>query len=195
MFEREWRDLAWVPRWTIIRTLRQQSVAEHSFFVALYAHDIALLINQTPAGNTCNYDLGRLQRLALIHDAEEAITGDTPGPIKRSLYRDDADEIVAKMVQRRFPHDPYTPSNEERAIIRTASLLEETLYLAGEVQMGNRAAEAVFRRSTERLYRIWRTLPARKETLERLWQEVVDPAIDRELHQPSAVNENNADLG
>jgi 5'-deoxynucleotidase YfbR-like HD superfamily hydrolase len=165
-------------------------VAEHSYFVALYAYDIARLLYE--GGEAI--DLGRLQRMALIHDAEEAITGDTPGPIKRSLYRDDADDVTRRMVMQRFPHDPYNPDDIERAIIRTASLLEETLYLAGEVQMGNRAAEAVFRRSSERLYRIWRTLPASPRNLDTWWQDRIDPAIDRELHQPSAINENNGDL-
>ena len=39
-----YRDMAHVPRWVIARTHRRQSVAEHSYFVALYARQIAIEI-------------------------------------------------------------------------------------------------------------------------------------------------------
>ena len=43
-FALAWRDMAYVPRWVILRRHRQQYLAEHSYFVAIYAQQVARLI-------------------------------------------------------------------------------------------------------------------------------------------------------
>lgn len=65
--------LADIKRWHIVKMDQKQSVAEHSFFVALLAMRFAAAIG-------C--PVGRVVQYALLHDAEESWTGDIPSPMK-----------------------------------------------------------------------------------------------------------------
>lgn len=65
-------------RWSIVPTTRTQSVAEHSFNVAMIAGRIA---RHAPI---C-IDAGVLREAALMHDAPEAILGDMPTPTKSKM--------------------------------------------------------------------------------------------------------------
>jgi 5'-deoxynucleotidase YfbR-like HD superfamily hydrolase len=64
----KFRDLAHVPRWAIARTNRQQSVAEHSYYVTLYAIAIAQELEVPITGGFISY--------CLLHDMDEIHTGD-----------------------------------------------------------------------------------------------------------------------
>lgn len=68
--------LTYVPRWSIIPINRPESVAEHSFRVAVIAMEIA---------QRSNLETYPVIYRALIHDAPECATGDLPSPIKRRL--------------------------------------------------------------------------------------------------------------
>lgn len=72
--------LSHVPRWTIIATSRQQSVAEHSYRVAVIAQFIVDRIKNINDRNGMT-----LLRWAIMHDGPEAKTGDVPTPFKRML--------------------------------------------------------------------------------------------------------------
>lgn len=65
-----------VKRWHIVDMIKDQSVAEHSYMVAMIAANIA--------HKTGYSDLIQNQAItmALIHDATEGITGDVPSPVK-----------------------------------------------------------------------------------------------------------------
>lgn len=67
--------LSHVPRWGIVRTIRQQSVADHSYRVAFIAMEIADR-SGIPVTTT-------LIQYALTHDVEESVTGDIPTIVKR----------------------------------------------------------------------------------------------------------------
>jgi 5'-deoxynucleotidase YfbR-like HD superfamily hydrolase len=67
--------LSYVKRWTICDMLREQSVAEHSYRVAVIAREIALVYDNTEFTAT-------VVSLALSHDGDEADTGDAPSPSK-----------------------------------------------------------------------------------------------------------------
>ncbi|MEE8608607.1 MAG: HD domain-containing protein [Nitrospiraceae bacterium] len=68
--------LTYVPRWSIIPINRPESVAEHSFRVAVIAMEIA---------QRSNLETYPVIYRALIHDGPEAATGDIPSPMKRVL--------------------------------------------------------------------------------------------------------------
>ena len=68
--------LADIKRWSVVRIDQKQSVAEHSFFVTLLAMRLA---------NAIGAPVGRIVQYALLHDAEEAWTGDIPAPVKHTL--------------------------------------------------------------------------------------------------------------
>lgn len=76
----EYRILDYVQRWGIAPRLQQQTVASHSFYVALYTAQLCRIIGAD--------NMSRLYcvEYALVHDAREAWESDPPGPAKRSLY-------------------------------------------------------------------------------------------------------------
>jgi len=68
--------LRYLMRFPNCRRLHEESVAEHSFFTTLYALFLGRLLGGMP--------MDRLLMKALIHDVEEAVTGDVPRPFKHS---------------------------------------------------------------------------------------------------------------
>ena len=127
------RNLAWVPRWVIMKRNRTQSVAEHSFFVALYSIDVAKIV-----------ELGvefypNLLQYALTHDMEEMITGDLPAPYKHALPSTAAPWIVRTWEALEAPIS-LVDNDVVRQIVKTADLIDSFLYLEEEVQMGNMIA-------------------------------------------------------
>lgn len=162
---------------------RRQSVAEHSYFVAAYAFDIAYMLRITEP----EFNL-RLLIKALYHDAHECFTGDIPGPLKNRLIVIEP-QMLSDMERGRIAERP-TPSKVKPCsldwiplILKVANLMDEVLYLAGEVQMGNRAVWDMRVASTARLKKAWFKLPAERVgfgDLEYVWNYRVIPAISRE---------------
>jgi hypothetical protein len=62
-----------VTRWHIVRTVRPQSLAEHTFDVVMIARAVAKI---------AGYDDYEIIKAALLHDLDEIITGDIPTPTK-----------------------------------------------------------------------------------------------------------------
>src|SRR5919202_5216240 len=71
--------LRFIQRWRLMRNAVPESVAEHSFRVALLAHALCT-IGRAVFGR--DVPVERVVTLALFHDAEEVITGDIPTPVK-----------------------------------------------------------------------------------------------------------------
>jgi 5'-deoxynucleotidase YfbR-like HD superfamily hydrolase len=143
MFPRELRDTAFVPRWAIVRTLRQQSVAEHSYFVALYAQRIAHVLEwQGP--------MDKLLTNALYHDLDEILSGDIASPAKQVIKKASGvgyNLFVKWLFQQTEKRVPYYAGCVEgmgewekdiTAITKTADILEAVLFLCDEEFMGNR---------------------------------------------------------
>ena len=179
MFDHEMRDLAHVHRWGILRRIRQQSVAEHSFFVTIYAIEIAEFIKWPGDHYT-------LIRGALSHDMPEVRTGDMPGPTKRAVL--DAgrlDSFEHRTMQDLFPlHQSFFRINGEAgAILTTADILEATLFLADESHLGNRSVGSrdnpkdPFGSNVQRLLRSVLRLPCEVDTQAALIEKM-SKAID-----------------
>lgn len=160
MLERELRELSFVPRWGVLRRVRSQSVAEHSYYVALYAGHVADLVGW-------NGDRGALLRSALVHDLPEASTGDMPGPAKRAMMDPERSVSVERhYMQTRFPDDfgawlGTKGDPEIRLLVKVADLLDEIMFLQTECQLGNQNAGVIgdtrtpLGNSYKRLRAIW----------------------------------------
>lgn len=152
MFERELTDAQFVKRWSIVRTLIPQSIAEHTFLVTHYANDIAIYL-----GLAKPLHLRLLQR-CIWHDAKDEIfTSDLPGPNKRGLLDaigpDAKGKWNAKLqtwAERVFPNlinreggrsEPDPGAEVIELILKTADWLEAAVRMATEFQMGNQCAE------------------------------------------------------
>ncbi len=77
---REMLNLSYVPRWAVVPMLRPQSVADHSWRVAVIANELAFRMRGSS-------DYGSLPgtsviRRAIFHDIDEAETGDIPATVK-----------------------------------------------------------------------------------------------------------------
>ncbi len=187
MFESVRRDLAWVPRWGIMRVNRRQSVAEHSYFVTCYGLEIARRIGW-PDG----YELGlhralrcesrgdALHLLALYllrHDESEVIEGDIPGPVKKLISRN-TDGLVP-MLARRFGEPPAL-TLDMKAIRWTADRIDEAMYLAGEINSGNQSVRCALEKVRKDLARGVGQLPTDTDTRARLAEDF-RTMIDSEL--------------
>ncbi len=67
-----------VGRFSVYKCHFREDVAQHSYFTALYA----MILADLERGNGVRIDSERLLRMALLHDAEEARTGDIHHPFK-----------------------------------------------------------------------------------------------------------------
>lgn len=138
-----WRELAYVPRWGIFRRNRDQSVAEHSYYVSVYAGQIAEMVKWKG-------DAAMLLKAALIHDLFEGRSGDIPAPFKRQMGIDEK-HLEAEW---KYFHDNFRDQlpvlaalrgdPQIAAIVRVADRLEGCIFLATEWMSGNRYAGRMY---------------------------------------------------
>ena len=156
-------NLSNTKRWTIRPTLRDQSVAEHSFRVAVIAMEICRALNQDglPSSNVIEY---HVLVWALVHDGPEAETGDIPYTAKRNIPDEMVERIEHKLCPwyEQFERRIHPP---ELAIIKIADKVEEVLYLREWGTSGSDAAqEMAFHLACERVWEAasrfgWSDLP------------------------------------
>lgn len=137
MFDHKLRMLAFVERWNIAPRLHRQSVAEHSYFVALYSGMLAERL-----GISADLKL-KILDYALRHDMPEYRTGDMPGPGKRAIvdpgllrtYEIKAMEDVGQTFYNPLDyHEARTVYN----IVKAADTIDAYIWITMEVAHGNR---------------------------------------------------------
>lgn len=178
-FASGWRDMSYVPRWGIARRIRTQNLAEHSYFVALYSSQIADIIKW-------GGDRGELLKYALLHDIDETITGDIPGPFKRAAV----DKIKAKKAINDVMVEKFGPDNvsvindasdDIKNIVKVADCIDEICYLEEESLMGNhRWLEKVRKEAMRRLVSRFDSLPFKtKSDKDSAWSVVFESLVDQ----------------
>lgn len=68
-----------IKRWSLMRNIQSENIAEHSLQVAMIAHALALISKQQ---FNADIDERDVVILALYHDIGEVIIGDLPTPVK-----------------------------------------------------------------------------------------------------------------
>ena len=179
-FPPELRTMSVVPRWSIVWTLQRDTVANHTYFVTFYAHAIAHLIKW-------DGDLGALLFRALVHDAEECISGDIVSPIKDEIVSDRAYAFLQLKLKERMPFvvrdletaaaDDGDWDEEAWRIIKSADKLDALIFLLTERRLGNGVVATHLPRAWARAEAYWRALPAEKDVINELWNTVVVPAV------------------
>ena len=77
------RSLMTVGRFSVYKCHFREDVAQHSYFTTLYA----MILADLERDKGTKVDSERLMRMALLHDAEEARTGDIHHPFKHQDIR------------------------------------------------------------------------------------------------------------
>lgn len=132
MFKGRERIAAEVHRWSTMPRIKEQSMAEHSFYVALYAMHLCDFL-KLPLPR--RYPI---VQWALIHDMPETVTSDIPGPVKRQVTNHRQMEVLEKKIFEELGSSywPY-PEAQTRDIVKAANLIDEIFYIHSERVMGN----------------------------------------------------------
>lgn len=143
MFITDALALSIVPRWAIVRAFRHQSVAEHSFNVAMITRELLTRYDHLTiperGDNGPQYPTIRPYNviwLALTHDIEECVTGDIPRHAKHSILRMKRDivELVPDLPQIGF-------TLQEHNLVKLADIMEAATWI--RMNGVGRHAEAV----------------------------------------------------
>lgn len=142
--------LRFIQRWVLMRSAVGESVAEHTFQVALLTHALCTIAHEVFGKPV---DAGAAVILALFHDAEEVMTGDIPSPVKhhnpgmlRSIREIEslASEQLLSMVPEQLAGayrpviGPATRDPELLRWVKAADTLDAYLKCAMELAVGNR---------------------------------------------------------
>ena len=140
--------MKYIRRWSLMRSLRDETDMEHSFQVAYVAHALAIIGNEL-YGKT--YDIGKVLSLALYHDLPETITGDMPTPIKycrpemRAVYKD-IEKNAGRSLLATLPEEirpafaaSIAPEgkSEEKALVKMADKISAYIKCLEETKAGN----------------------------------------------------------
>ena len=140
--------MKYIRRWSLMRSVREENIMEHSQQVSVIAHALALINNKILGGNA---DVNKTVLLAQYHEVGEVITGDLPTPIKyfnpeiKSAYKD-LEETACKRILSMLPESlsseyeqfilPDTES-EEYQTVKAADRLSAYLKCVEEIKAGN----------------------------------------------------------
>lgn len=140
--------MKYIKRWSLMRSVREENIMEHSHQVAVIAHALALISNKIFGGNV---DVSKTVLLAQYHEVGEVITGDLPTPIKyfnpeiKSAYKDlekNACERILNMLPDELKEEysafvlPKTDTLEY-ALVKAADKLSAYVKCTEELKAGN----------------------------------------------------------
>ena len=152
-----------IRRWSLMKSVTDENIAEHSAQVAQIAHAIAVIANRV-YGKDVNAD--RITTLALYHESSEVITGDLPTPIKyynpriREAYKDIegvANQKLLSMLPEELRGEYETLVDQptdcyEHTVVKAADKLSAYIKCVEELRSGNREfakAEAALKKEVE----------------------------------------------
>ncbi|MBO4594294.1 MAG: 5'-deoxynucleotidase [Clostridia bacterium] len=140
--------MKYIKRWSLMRSVREENIMEHSQQVAVIAHALALINNKILGGNA---DVEKTVLLAQYHEVGEVITGDLPTPIKyfnpeiKTAYKD-LEKVACEKILAMLPEElkgeyekyilPDCDSIEYK-LVKYADRLSAYLKCVEEVKAGN----------------------------------------------------------
>ncbi len=137
-----------IKRWSLMRSVKEENIMEHSHQVAVIAHALATISNKM-FGDTLN--ITNVVLYAQYHEVGEVITGDLPTPIKyfnpeiKNAYKDlekQATERILGMLPNELKEEydkyllPDTDSKEYK-FVKYADRLSAYIKCIEELKAGN----------------------------------------------------------
>ena len=155
-----------IRRWSLMKSVSEENIAEHSAQVAQIAHALALIKNQKYAGALT---ADRVATMGLYHETSEVLTGDLPTPIKyynpeiRRAYKEIegvANERLLSMLPDELREDyrALIVTDEqayEAQLVKAADKISAYIKCIEEMRSGNREfarAEESLRRAVEQYF-------------------------------------------
>ena len=140
--------MKYIKRWSLMRSVREENIMEHSHQVAVIAHALAIIANKEFGDNL---DITKTVLYAQYHEVGEVITGDLPTPIKyfnpeiKSAYKDlekqATERILAMLPETLKPeYEKYVmpdTSSKEYAFVKYADRLSAYIKCIEELKAGN----------------------------------------------------------
>lgn len=137
-----------IKRWSLMRSVREENIMEHSQQVAVIAHALAVINNKVFGGSV---DKTKVVFLAQYHEVGEVITGDLPTPIKyfnpeiKSAYKDLEKNACERLLNMLPPimqeeYEQYIipdEQSEEYRLVKCADRLSAYLKCVEEIKAGN----------------------------------------------------------
>lgn len=141
--------MKFIRRWSLMRSVRDENIMEHSAQVAMLAHALALITNARFEGKV---DVEKAVLYALYHESSEVMTGDLPTPIKyrneqiRDSYHEIEEEACRKLLDmlpepmRAEMSESILPDAEtaEYRIMKCADKLSAYIKCLEELRAGNK---------------------------------------------------------
>jgi len=162
MFIDNLRLLNWIYRWDTYRRIKEENVAEHSFWVVTYSMLLADIEREIFGKEV---DVEKVLRMAIIHDWEEAPAGDILHPVK--TYNPEIRATVQKVANELFNHMVRLLDNRlarlyislnmarsrketlESKVVSAAELLSYLFYALDEYRLGNKHLTEVIQETVE----------------------------------------------
>ena len=98
--------MKYIKRWSLMRSVREENIMEHTQQVSVIAHALALISNKIYGKNV---NVEKTVLLAQYHEVGAVITGDLPTPIKyfnpeiRNAYKDLEKHASIRILNSKFP--------------------------------------------------------------------------------------------
>lgn len=166
LFHKRIRMMGDVPRWVIVRTIQQQSVAEHSYFVALYTMELIDFFDFPHPLEALSY--------ALLHDLPEVLTGDVPSIARRKMTKQDRRDEVHDM-RDHFDVDISAAENT-RHLVKVADMMEAIQFLSIERELGNNANKRLREDVNANMLKAWSRMDAEQGKWDE-WVEKYGPIL------------------
>jgi len=140
--------MKYIKRWSLMRSVREENIMEHSLEVSVLAHALAVIKNKVFGGDV---SVEKVVLLAQYHEVGEVITGDLPTPIKyfnpeiKNAYKD-LEKNASKKILDTLPdvikseYEQYVlpdENSQEYKIVKGADRLSAYLKCVEEVKAGN----------------------------------------------------------
>lgn len=153
MFDIQLRIADEVRRWQTVRLIKEQNLAQHSFYVAVYAGQIAQWLYDRMPDKDFAVNIVDVYQYALYHDLIETSSGDTPGPYKRlAIDKERMAPIHDRIMVAHFPGLEWKePHWFDKAIVKLADCMDEWLHLTVDVRFGNRHVDAIMQDCQDRV--------------------------------------------
>lgn len=190
-FFQRMRRLSYVDRCSNTPHIRPYPVAEHSFYLALYAMTFADIENHNHVNllrhnhiSLEDYDLLKVMRKALIHDLEESETGDILFTThnRSKAFKEKLDElrtmVVENVVFSELPEliqmayiqlwKTAKDNTKEGQLIAAMDKFEIVMFGVDELRMGNEAFRGVYENAKKIIRNEFSTIESLQEILDQI---------------------------